>query len=1022
MSQVNFNNGSSRGFVFQVTSFIGLLILFLVFESRAEESTLESLPESRHLAAALSDDASRMDALMTMSVAAHLLVGELPQGADDPVSLESRFRDERAWLDRLAARFSNIPLRSAVLDPSAWFLLLKLDQHQLVPPLFESPMGPEYRDLMEQVFDRTDESLAAAFLPELLMRMESLAPGLWQGLLSKASEDELFHSRLAILNAETFDRWTAAEPPAPLGLETVEDIISQAMEDFKVLAGSSMDEGAPDALRLKRLRFMLLSALPDMDPAQARDAGYLLRLSSAVDGLQDGQYLAFTETLLWLVTDLLLAHTPLEDMPAASSDGGENQEGVMGEEPVETSAEPDSEIAQLAAASEHDEDLPMIPESGPALESMPVSPLAKILSELLPQLSNTFARHFSEVDSRINASLAAAFDVVQNLQEESSGGRELQTRLIRELADAVAQFVLLIPDMDFYFDQPVRSKITEKINFCTSIAAASDPYGQAALSREQYDGCLASLVELSDTLTRSAELSGDMDGPYAAAQLQRELALTPWQRINYALGYLYEKNPAACRAPEDALPNPLEWSSLATALAWFARQAPVYIKTPENEALIMRMKQQGLELLRAMEQQVDCFSSQGPGINDPVSLSLDDYRHALEDLIAGIRETELAFREEKLAPGADIVLRGDATQRTAYRPDNLIIRPCRPDRVCEMAGDLEATRALIGLFPDPYLIADQAGLGKIEICYDNIQWVQRRAEPVRKDDPHVANYFGHLSFDLIGRYAETGTTNEVFGSNFVSPDEYHYLFAAASGEVLDDSCPTEWVGSKIVATLNKGVGFRVVPDRLTYLAAARSQPSQIMNLNWNRGAEWRDWFVTGLGITRFEFAADETLPDRIGQHLQALNQAEQIALYRGLLRTPARGGVAEPMSLYEEMNTVTTAKALLRAQMNLFYPDFMLDSDQIRGALEGTQALIDSDVLRRFRDADVPVESISHTGVSRLEDFRSYWSRQPEAVRRSGTATSGVAHAIARLNGLYLDFFKPEPIPERKTRVSGFRG
>ena len=319
-----------------------------------------------------------------------------------------------------------------------------------------------------------------------------------------------------------------------------------------------------------------------------------------------------------------------------------------------------------------------------------------------------------------------------------------------------------------------------------------------------------------------------------------------------------------------------------------------------------------------------------------------------------------------------------------------------------------ATRALIGLFPDPYLIADQAGLGKVEICYDNVQWVQRRTELVRPDDPNVANYYGRLSFDLIGRFQEAGTTREVFGSNFISPEDYHYLFAANSEEILDDSCPTEWVGSKTVSPLYSDDRIKVVPNRLTYLAGARQQPSQVLNLNWSRGAEWRDWFVTGLGITRFEFVADETLIDRLDQHLQTIYQAEQSALYLALLRPPSRGGGDDPMSLFEEMSAVTTAKELVRSQFSLFYPDFMTDSDAVRSYLQGSQSLIDESVLRRFRESDVAIESINDTGMSRFEAFHSFWDRQPETIRNSGSSSLSVVLAIARLNALYREFFETE--------------
>jgi hypothetical protein len=101
------------------------------------------------------------------------------------------------------------------------------------------------------------------------------------------------------------------------------------------------------------------------------------------------------------------------------------------------------------------------------------------------------------------------------------------------------------------------------------------------------------------------------------------------------------------------------------------------------------------------------------GIKDPVRRSLANYRLALNDLVAGIHQAELDFRTRRLKPGADVALHGDASQATAYRTEGLVIGPCDPQAVCEMTGELEATRALVGLFPDPYLIADQTGLGRV---------------------------------------------------------------------------------------------------------------------------------------------------------------------------------------------------------------------------------------------------------------------------------------------------------------------
>jgi hypothetical protein len=47
-----------------------------------------------------------------------------------------------------------------------------------------------------------------------------------------------------------------------------------------------------------------------------------------------------------------------------------------------------------------------------------------------------------------------------------------------------------------------------------------------------------------------------------------------------------------------------------------------------------------------------------------------------------------------------------------------------------------------------------------------------------------------------------------------------------------------------------------------------------------------------------------------------------------------------------------------------------------------------------------------------MEQFQSEWLRQPESVRRTGSVAIGVAHAVIRLNALYLEFFV---LPSQKT-------
>jgi hypothetical protein len=126
--------------------------------------------------------------------------------------------------------------------------------------------------------------------------------------------------------------------------------------------------------------------------------------------------------------------------------------------------------------------------------------------------------------------------------------------------------------------------------------------------------------------------------------------------------------------------------------------------------------------------------------------------------------------------------------------------------------------------------------------------------------------------------------------------------------------------------------------------------------------------------------------------------------------------------LFERLEELTAQKSLVRSYMNLFYPQLMLDSGDIRGALEGRGSLLDRQTLRRFREANIAVPSISETGIARLERFQALWSRQPELMRRSGSSATSLAHAITRLNSLYFEFFvqpRVAPQPPRAVTFSG---
>ena len=788
-----------------------------------------SLPDSQQMALALVTPGLREQALLDLAVATHvvnLAEDELKAGNEpDHVALAQSYLDDRAWLQMLIERYGWVQPHSSVLDPAAWQLLKKLQQYDLenMPLLTPGRMPREV--LIDQVFQRAGQSLAVANLPNLLLEVEADVFPLWDAFLQLMAVEGSPGVAWKVVETAWFtDRQmplpVVADDTLPNQNPSIDDL-PQAMSNVVL---SAVDARPPDSRGLIQLRYSILSGLAQVgDTAnahsrnRAKDSLYLLTL---IDGLHEGRYFDFVQGLLSITFRLL-------ELP-------ENEQ--------EAFSLVDWLVAELPAISAH------------------------------------YAGSFASVDPHLNTVIVSTYNVlvtiadfqaidpvIQKTVEEGSGDAAAGSEAVADpveyiadikaarlvLADAVAQLALLIPDMAYYFDTPVRARIVREIDTCISMAAKIDDNGDSVMIRRQFDACMETLLRLADRETRLAELSGDMNGPFTTDTLRRELSVAPWQRINYAIGYIYERYPTQCLPPANVLPNPLEWAVLANIMSWFAEHSPEFFETTENENRISRMRNIGEEIIQAMVEQSECLAASGTGINDMVSRIMTDYEIALRELDSGIRSAEVDFRTQKLKPGADVALNDNALQNTSYRPDNLVIAPCDTRDVCEMSGNLSATRALIGLFPDEYLVADQTGMGRIEICYRNMEWVQRRSELVRADDENVANYFGHLGFDLVGRYVENEEVSDIFGFRFTGPEEHHYLFAQASEEVLNDSCPVEWVGSRTVTPLRVDRGG-LIPNRLTYLAAARKLPSRLLQNNWDQGAEWRDWFVTGIGVSPLE--------------------------------------------------------------------------------------------------------------------------------------------------------------------------
>ena len=914
------------------------------------------------LAEAVAASATRTQALLTLATLTTLRDVAPASGPDAAARQLDTLRSHREWLEQLRTRYAPPLIRSPLMDAAAWQLQVQLDRVGLPATTLTTPLGPGQAPLRRQLFDRQHPALAASALPQLLWYLDASATVEWQGLKVRLANDPWLAAQLAQELPEWF-AWPAATARVAEGENdavAVEDqVLAAAMDSLAVSLRQVVSVGPPDPARLYRLRRDLLLALPDLDAGRRAHAAGLLQLASLIDGLYRDEYLPFASGLVALVA------------------------GLQG-------------------------DAPFYPAQ--------TRWFAAWLSEQLPLLSERFGRAFSTVDPRVNSVLAISFDALQTLSKETSEAQLAELRLV--LADAVAALTLLIPDIGFYFDQPVRDPIAGSLDACTAIAGSLDADGTPAMTRQLFDDCQETLLELASFESRTAQLAGSASGPYGASNLRRELRLTTAQRVNYVLGWIDDRLVTACELPERPLPNPLEWAYLANFMAWFAEQSPVFFQTPENEQRLQRMLAVGRELTEGVTGQLDCLVGAGETLNDPVYRVSTDYELRLRELGRGLEEARRDWRSERLAVGADVRLEGQPRQATAYRPEALTIGPCDSQNVCEMNGSLSATRALFGLFDEAFLIADQTGFGALEICYDRMEWVDRRSEPVRPGDENVANYYGRLAFDLRGRFRQDAETSDLFAFRFTAPEESHYLFAMASEEVLEDPCPVEWIGERIVTELPAGRS-RIVPNRLTYLTAARAQPSRLLASHWEQGEEWRDWFVTGLGVTPLEVPAPPAIDGPLNQHLQALYREEQRSLL-GEMQPSAEPGNDE--GLPRAMAEVDIGKLLLRSQLMLFYPDLLAREDGLREAVAGQQGLLDIRQVQRGAQRAEPADQLLETSFVRLEQFLAEWQTLPPAVRQQGAPSDSVTHALLRLEEVRTRFFDAPPSVPVRPLPAGLAG
>ncbi|MGY6588076.1 MAG: hypothetical protein ACXIUB_07255 [Wenzhouxiangella sp.] len=561
---------------------------------------------------------------------------------------------------------------------------------------------------------------------------------------------------------------------------------------------------------------------------------------------------------------------------------------------------------------------------------------------------------------------------------------------LSELADAYARLALFAPDAGFYLDQPVRDDIRDVMAQCYP-----DPLLVGPLPRDLFERCLARLTELmTDALDRE-ELTGGGAGPFAAEFLRRESASMAWQRANYLDGHLAWRLDAQC--PEPAWINTLEWSLLGQHLGRWAAQRPAFLTAERWQGWLADALDPGREAERLRQQWQACVFESGGQRLDAVERSLQALGLAYRQLADVVAEAERQFLVDNTRASSDLDLAQGPSQATSYRPESLMVMPCAQRDTCGARSPLSVSRALLSLFPSQYLLADQLGLGEVSLCYGEVVWVDREQRVARSGDSRVANYHGRLQFELFGEFQRDDSMETVFAYRLTAQSPQHYLFAAASDEVLDTACPRELIGQPVASQLpDDRPGL--VPNRLTYFAAAPTTPEAELLANWERGAEWRDWFITGSQLEALITPEPDSLVDEVAASLQSLAQRRERQIIARLLIQASSNGSEDPLAA--AMQSVSEWVTLFRATMELHYPGVARHDPIVRGALRGDQGLVHRDRLRQLRDQQVPMREVAAQGVDQVQALLDYWRTLPASLRERGQPSPELDFGLDQLEAL----------------------
>ncbi|WP_133566415.1 hypothetical protein [Marinicella litoralis] len=515
-----------------------------------------------------------------------------------------------------------------------------------------------------------------------------------------------------------------------------------------------------------------------------------------------------------------------------------------------------------------------------------------------------------------------------------------------------------VEDMASYMNHPVRENIQKNLEVCLNLSVMQSPEPNLPIADKQFESCFDDLFNWANETAKDPILAGNkvrLDNP---TSLHRALELPSLQIINILnMQAVTDEN---CQQQIETQANLFEWLLATETLAWFHDRWPGIFADKNKNDEFKRLISMG----KAINNHPPCFNQSDALANQYITL-----KSKWERLKQEIKLQIDLYEKNELIANSDINLFDSIEQKTNHIPDGLVIKPCDISQSCGAYVELDPSLKLMNLFPNHLKLATQFGLGEIQICYDQVQWQNRKTAPTHLDNNKISNFEGELSIQLNGLFEG----NTVFSKQLISNQRHIYLFGENNQETLEMECPLSLIGKQINTTLDRGT-FGLLPNRLTFLTAQKTDINAVIKNNWNTWLENIQDESTALNYFDEMNGIKTKVNDSFLKHVNQIQQQ----IYRKLIASnPSRiNDSALSKATFEYLNQ----RKLINHMVTGLFPNTFQSNQAVRSALTGDLRMVDADFFRKSYDNQTNVIDMMEQGDALFVQHDAIWTESFSAL------------------------------------------